>query len=106
MNNDKRIGSCEPVEQPINRDEIHERKRKMVLKKVPPECWEWTYPEMGIIPESKIVVGVVVGKSLKIVVVKYSDVKHQQSEKSKNDKRNMFFMYLYFHSVFSKFCQI
>ncbi len=78
----------------------------MVLKEIAPESRNGTYFEMRVIPESKIIVGVVVGKSLKIVMVKYSDVKHQQSEKRKNDKRNIFFMYLYFHSAVSKFCQI
>ena len=78
----------------------------MVLQKIAPESRNRTYFKMRIIPEGKIIVGVVVGKSLKIVMVKYSYVKHQQSEKSKNNKRNMFFLNPNFHSIVSKFFQI
>jgi hypothetical protein len=41
----------------------------MILKEISPECWKGADPKMRIIPESKIVVGVIVGERFKKIVI-------------------------------------
>lgn len=45
----------------------------MVLKKISSKGWQWAYSEMGIIPESKIVIAVIVGECFKKIVIGYTD---------------------------------
>jgi hypothetical protein len=45
----------------------------VVLKEISAERWKRAYPEMGIVPEREIVVGIIVGKGFEEVVVIYSN---------------------------------
>jgi len=67
----------------------------MVLQKITPESRYRTNPEMRIIPESKVVIPVIVGYRPKVIMIGYSHKKKQNTKKDENDIWNMCFSYFH-----------
>jgi hypothetical protein len=64
----------------------------MVLQEVAWIGGHGTYPEVGIVPESKIVISIIEYKRPEIIMVHYSHEENQRSEKNQNEIRNVRFL--------------
>jgi hypothetical protein len=63
----------------------------VVLEKIPGVSWHRADPEMRVIPESKIIIAVIIGNCSKIIMIGNTHKKEEEAKKCHDEIWNIFF---------------